>query len=68
MGGESEAAWRALLDNRVGRGLKVPELVAETAAMLFWALMASGRIIMRKVDGWETLAEKPFDQIIGLAA
>ena len=30
---------------------------AETAAMLFWALMASGQITMRKVDGWETLAE-----------
>jgi putative transposase len=41
---------------------------AETAAMLFWALLASGQIIMRKVDGWETLAEKPFDQIIDLAA
>jgi len=31
---------------------------AETAAMLFWALMASGQIIMRKVDGWQTLGEK----------
>jgi putative transposase len=41
---------------------------AETAAMLFWALLASGQIIMRKVDGWESLAEKPFDQIIDLAA
>jgi len=30
---------------------------AETAAMLFWALMASGQIIMRKVDGWQTLGE-----------
>jgi transposase-like protein len=30
---------------------------AETAAMLFWALMASGQISMRKVDGWKTLAE-----------
>src|SRR6202051_3522623 len=27
MGGESEAAWRALLDNLVGRGLRTPELV-----------------------------------------
>ena len=27
MGGESEAAWRALLDNLVSRGLKTPELV-----------------------------------------
>jgi putative transposase len=31
---------------------------AETAAMLFWALMASGQISMRKVDGWKTLSEK----------
>ena len=41
---------------------------AETAAMLFWTLMASGQIIMRKVDGWATLSEKPSDQIIDLAA
>ena len=41
---------------------------AETAAMLFWALLASGQITMRKVDGWESLAEKPSDQIIDLAA
>ena len=41
---------------------------AETAAMLFWALLASGQIIMRKVDGWPSLAEKPSDQIIDLAA
>ncbi len=41
---------------------------AETAAMLFWALLASGQITMRKVDGWECLAEKPFDQSVDLAA
>lgn len=41
---------------------------AETAAMLFWALMASGQITMRKVDGWQSLAEKPGDPIIDLAA
>ena len=41
---------------------------AETAAMLFWALLASGQIVMRKVDGWESLAEKPFNQSIDLAA
>ena len=41
---------------------------AETAAMLFWALLASGQITMRKVDGWQTLAEKPDDHIIDLAA
>jgi putative transposase len=127
MGGESEAAWRTLLDDLVRRGLPTPELViadgapglekalaalwpdtavqrctvhkhqwksirtsnaigrlheefkrriktqtvlpcAETAAMLFWALLACGQITMRKVDGWQTLAEKPDDQIIDLAA
>ncbi len=26
---------------------------AQTAAMLFWALLASGQINMRKVDGWQ---------------
>ena len=41
---------------------------AETAAMLFWALLASGQITMRKVDGWETLAALPSDQPIDLAA
>jgi putative transposase len=41
---------------------------AETAAMLFWALLASGHITMRKVDGWQTLAEKPTPQRIDLAA
>jgi putative transposase len=41
---------------------------AETAAMLFWALLASGQITMRKVDGWQTLAMAPIDQPIDLAA
>ena len=41
---------------------------AEIAAMLFWALMASGQITMRKVDGWQSLVEKPSDQVIDLAA
>jgi putative transposase len=41
---------------------------AETAAMLFWALLASGQITMRKVDGWQTLAEVPTLQCIDLAA
>ena len=35
---------------------------AETAAMLFWALLASGQINMSKVDGWQTLATKLIDQ------
>jgi putative transposase len=41
---------------------------AETAAMLFWALLASGQITMRKIDGWESLPERPSDQSIDLAA
>ena len=41
---------------------------AETAAMLFWALLASGQITMRKVDGWPTLAEPLAIQPIDLAA
>jgi transposase-like protein len=41
---------------------------ADTAAMLFWALLASGQINMRKIDGWKTLATKPIDQPIDLAA
>ena len=41
---------------------------ADTAAMLFWALLASGQINMRKVDGWQTLATKVIDRPIDLAA
>ena len=41
---------------------------AETATMLFWAGLASGQITMRKVDGSKTLADKPCDQPIDLAA
>jgi transposase-like protein len=41
---------------------------AETAAMLFWALLASGQISMRKVDGWRTLAKTSIGQPIDLAA
>ena len=41
---------------------------AETAAMLFWALLASGQIMMRKVDGWQMLATSPVAQPIDLAA
>ena len=41
---------------------------ADTAAMLFWGLLASGQINMRKVDGWKTLTTKQLDQPIDLAA
>jgi hypothetical protein len=39
-----------------------------TATMLFWPLLASGQISIRKVDGWQTLATKFIDQRIDLAA
>ena len=40
----------------------------ETVPMLLWALMASGQIQMRKVDGWEALSQ-PIDPIaLDLAA
>src|ERR1700726_306468 len=41
---------------------------ADTAAMLSWALLASGQINMRKVDGWQGLATQAIDQPIELAA
>lgn len=41
---------------------------AETAAMLFWALLASGQVTLRKVDGWQTLSQSPAVQCIDLAA
>jgi transposase-like protein len=44
---------------------------ADTAAMLFWALLASGQISMRKVDGWQTLAtliKQTNDHTVDLAA
>ena len=41
---------------------------ADTAPMLFWALLTSGQIVMRKVDGWETLDQPLDDQPIDLAA
>ena len=41
---------------------------ADTAAMLFWALLASGQINMRRVDGWQTLTTNHIHQPIDLAA
>ena len=41
---------------------------AETAAMLFWALLASGQITMRKVDGWQSLGQASANSAIELAA
>ena len=41
---------------------------AETVPMLLWALLASGQIQMRKVDGWETLSQPLQPMSLDLAA
>ena len=41
---------------------------AETVPMLLWALLASGQIQMRKVDGWETLSQPLEPMPLDLAA
>src|ERR1700758_3428241 len=41
---------------------------AETACMLFWALLASGQITLRNVDGWQSLHVAPAEQNLVLAA
>src|SRR5712672_1540995 len=58
------------LHEEVKRRIKTQTVLpsAETAAMLFWALLASGQINMRKVDGWQTLSTKLIDQPIDIAA
>jgi transposase-like protein len=52
------------------RPIKTPTVLpsADTAAMLFWALLASGQINIRKVDGSQTLTIKVGDGPIDLAA
>ncbi len=48
------------LHEEVKRRIKTQTVLpsAETAAMLFRALLASGQITMRKANGWQTLGEK----------
>ena len=55
MGGEGEAAWRALLDDLVRRGLRTPELVVvdgapglEKAVAALWPDMAVQRCTVHK--------------------
>ena len=55
MGGESEAAWRALLDDLVKRGLKTPELIIvdgapglEKALAALWSNVAVQRCTVHK--------------------
>jgi transposase-like protein len=73
-----ESQWKSIrttnaierLQEEFKRRIKTQTVLpsAETAAMLFWALLASGQIVMRKVDGWPSLSEKPSEQLIDLAA
>lgn len=61
------ALWKAVrttnaieqLNREFRRRIKTQTLLpcAETVPMLFWALLASGQIQMRKVDGWAHLAQ-----------
>jgi transposase-like protein len=42
---------------------------SDTATMLFWALLASSQITMRKIDEWQTLVTQPStDRPLDLAA
>ena len=41
---------------------------AETACMLFWALLASGQITLRRVDGWDTFHIPPAEPNLDHAA
>src|SRR5271156_3059444 len=72
----SQSSWLVAVTNAIERlheefkrRIKTQTVLpsADTAAMLFWALLASGQINMRKVDGWKTLATKPIDQQFDLA-
>ena len=63
---QKKETWPVRSKRRIKTQTVLPS--AEIAAMLFWALLASGQISMRKVDGWQTLATKPLDQPFDLAA
>jgi putative transposase len=41
---------------------------ADTAAMLFWALLAAGQINLRRIDGWQSMATIAIAQPLDLAA
>lgn len=64
--------WRSLrttnaierLQEEFRRRVKVQGLQpsSESVCMLFWALLASGAVKMRKVDGYQTLHQKPKEE------
>jgi len=61
---------RAEIEKKFKRRIKTQTVLpsAETAAMLFWALLASGQITIRRVNGWQTLGAKLAASVpVGLA-
>jgi hypothetical protein len=58
------------LDEEFKRRIKTQTVLpsAETAAMLLWALLATGQTSMRKIDGWQSLGHPPAKSSIDLAA
>ncbi len=61
---------RAGIEKEFKRRVKTQTILpsADTAAMLFWALLASGQIQMRKIDGWQSFATPLANQPVALAA
>lgn len=51
-----EFVWEFCEASCVAANATVPQKKQE-AVVLLWALLASGQITMRKVDGWQTLAQ-----------
>lgn len=66
-----DCQWRSIrttnaierLNEEFRRRIKIQCMLpcAESVCMLFWALLASGQITLRKVDGWQTLNEPPVE-------
>ena len=56
-------------ENSVRTGAQTALRSAETAAMLFWALLATSQTTMRKGDGWKAFGDKRAEPIpVDLAA
>ena len=59
-------------DRAPARGVQAPDQCvwpsAETACLLLWALLASGQITLRRVDGWDSLHVEPAHEPQELAA
>ncbi len=64
----SEDIVRLILDGKRQAKTQCALPNAETATILFRALMASGQITMRRVVGWQTLDQAPVKQPIDRAA